>query len=335
MNQILSQNEVDALLSAVAEGALEEEEEEAAEEEAAAAVPELSGEVKPYDLTSQERIFRGKMPMLDVIHEKFCRDFGSTLSMDLGRLSESVPTGTRLLNFQEFLNGLPLPSCLSLFKADPLPGNGVVVVETQFVFTLVDIFCGGTGASRFRIEGRDFSSIELGIVRRIVKKALNELARAWKPVYPVDVSFIRTEINPQFVSIAHPSEVVIIMESKMDVEGATGTLQIVIPYAMVEPIKDQLAQSNIGDRGVMDREWKGKVRRHILDSSVEVKAVLGTADLTIRQVLNLKEGQIITLDRFSDEPADLLVEGIRKFRAESGVMRGYKALQIVDTEDLE
>ncbi len=327
MSQVLSQNEVDALLSAVSEGDFEEEqvpEEKAGQE---ASVVE-SSEVRPYDLTSQERIFRGKMPMLDVIHERYGRDFGGTLSLDLGRLSEAEPTGTRLLNYQEFLNGLPVPSCLSVFKIDPLPGNGVIVVDTQFVFTLVDVFCGGRGGGLFRVEGRDFSSIELGFVRRIVKKALQELMNAWRPVYPVDVSFVRTEINPQFVSIAHPTEVVVIMESVVDVEGASGKMQIVIPYATLEPIKDRLGKGYIGERGDLDKVWKDELQQHILDSDVEMKSIMGHAHMSIRKILNLKVGDIVQLERFANQPLDVMVEGVEKYKAESGVIRSYKALQL-------
>ncbi|MCB1154227.1 hypothetical protein KDL45_11300 [bacterium] len=211
MNQVLSQSEVDALLEAVSSGEIEDDMlDEAALgsiEGSVAQTPGAThkrGEVRNYDLTSQDRIFRGKMPMLDVIHEKFCRDFRGILSMDLGRIADIEQHESRLIKCQEFLNSLPLPSCLSVFKMSPLPGNGVIVVDSQFVFTIVDIFCGGSGKSSYRVEGRDFSSIELGILKRIVASAVKEFGKAWRPVFPCDVEFLRTEINPQFVSIAHP-----------------------------------------------------------------------------------------------------------------------------------
>ncbi|MBZ0270409.1 flagellar motor switch protein FliM [bacterium] len=322
MRNVLSQNEVDALLAAVSEGDFED----------GAGGGGHSGEVRNYDLTSQDRIFRGKMPILDVIHEKFCRDFRSTLSLDLGRLANLEPNGISLLKFQEFLNGLPVPSCLSLFKIDPLPGNGVVVVESQFVFTLVDIFCGGSGNSRFRIEGRDFTSIEIGIVRKIVKKALAELGHSWRPVFPVDIGFIRTEINPQFVSIAHPTEVVVNMESLVDVEGATGLMQIVVPYASIEPIRERLSQNYVGDKNEIDRLWKKEIRGHIKDASVELKAEMGTAELSIGKILSLQPGDEIMLDNFVQDAMHVQVEGIPKFRAETGLTRqqSYKALEILD-----
>jgi len=326
MTQVLSQSEVDALLSAVSDGDFEEE--QAPEEKAGQTSAADSSDVRAYDLTSQERIFRRKMPMLDVIHERYGRDFGSALSLDLGRLSEAQPSGTRLLNYQEFLNGLPVPSCLSVFKIDPLPGNGVIVVDTQFVFTLVDVFCGGGGGGLFRVEGRDFSSIELGFVRRIVKKALRELSNAWQPVYPVLVEFVRTEINPQFVSIAHPTEVVVIMESVVDVEGASGKMQIVIPYATLEPIKERLGKGYIGERGELDEVWKNELQRHILDSDVELKSIMGHAHMSIREIIDLKAGDVVTLERFANQPLDIMVEGVNKFKAESGVVRSYKALQL-------
>lgn len=332
MNQILTQNEVDALLAAVAEGDVEDD---GNGEEGGAAGYDRYREldVRSYDLTSQERILRGNMPMLDVIHEKFRRDYSGTLSLEVGHLSELISEKIRLMKYQEFINSLPVPSCLSLFKIDPLPGNGVVVVDSQFVFTLVDIFCGGSGSSRFRVEGRDFSSIELGILKRIVKKSLADYERAWTPVFPVTVEFLRTEINPQFVSIAHPTEAVISMESKVDVEGAFGRFQIVLPYAMIEPIKELVTKNYVGEKSDLDKLWKSEIRSHILQSDVELNAQMGSTELTIRRILQLHEGEIIALDRFSDEPIDLYIEGIKKFKVESGVFRGYKALQIVGKND--
>ncbi len=333
MNQILSQNEVDALLAAVSEGAIDDEPETPAASSSARRRDGRSVDVRPYDLTSQERILRGNMPMLDVIHEKFCRDFSGTLSLEVGHLSELVAEKIRLMKYQEFINSLPVPSCLSLFKIEPLPGNGVVVVDSQFVFTLVDIFCGGSGSSRFRVEGRDFSSIELGILRRIVRKALADLEKAWAPVFPTQIEFLRTEINPQFVSIAHPTEAVISLESKVDVEGAFGRFQTVLPYATIEPIKDLLTKNYVGEKSDLDKLWKNEVRGHIMESAVELRAIMGTAELSIGRILGLKEGEILSLEQFADEPIDLMVEGVNKFKVESGVFRGYKALQVVGKTD--
>jgi len=332
MSQVLSQNEVDALLTAVSEGVPEEGEEKAGQAPGASQIKEKPKDFREYDLTSQDRIFRGKMPMLDVIHEKFCRDFRGSLSLDLGRLASLEPNGINLMKYQEFLNGLPVPTCLSVFKIDPLPGNGVIVIESSFIFTLVDIFCGGSGTSRYRVEGRDFSSIEIGIVRKVVTRALSELNNAWQPIYPASIEFIGTEINPQFVSIAHPTEVVISIESQVDVEGAVGSMQIVIPYATIEPIREKLTQHYVGDKNEIERMWKKELRGHITGSEVEVRIVMGATDLTIREVLDMKEGDVLTLDRFSDEPLDLLVEERLKMKVETGVLRGYKALKVVDSD---
>ncbi|MCB9478847.1 MAG: flagellar motor switch protein FliM [Deltaproteobacteria bacterium] len=336
MNQVLSQSEVDALLEAVSSGEIEDDMlDEAALgsiEGSVAQTPGAThkrGEVRNYDLTSQDRIFRGKMPMLDVIHEKFCRDFRGILSMDLGRIADIEQHESRLIKCQEFLNSLPLPSCLSVFKMSPLPGNGVVVVDSQFVFTIVDIFCGGSGKSAYRVEGRDFSSIELGILKRIVVSAVKEFGKAWRPVFPCDVEFLRTEINPQFVSIAHPNEVVVCLSSTVDVEGVTGRMKIVFPYSTIEPIRERLSNTFVGEKGELDRMWKNEVRNHLCDTSVELKAVMGQIQMSIGDVLNMKVGDVLTTDRFSDAPLDLLVENKVKYKVESGVVRGYKALQVM------
>jgi flagellar motor switch protein FliM len=334
MGQVLSQDEVDALLAAVNEGAVAAEAplkaaEAAAEGGAARPAPETI-EFRPYDITSQDRIFRGKMPMLDVIHEKFCRDFRSALSIELRRIVDVEVGDIRLVKFAEFLNGLPLPTSINLFKMDPLRGLGAMIVESSFAFVLVNIYLGGAGKARFRIEGRDFTGIELNIVRKVVTTALTEFQKAWEPVEPLHIEFQRTEINPQFVSIAHPTEIVLIIENSIDVEGNSGLMQIVIPYAMVEPLREKLSSGFLGEGATYDdKTWRQTMGTAIAESEVEFVAKLGGLQLTVGELIRLREGQVLQIDKFADEPVEISVEEIPKFKAVVGVERGYKAVRIL------
>ena len=332
MGQVLSQEEVDALLSAVSGGDLAG----AIEEKSAAIVGAPGGDdgvervVRPYDITSQDRIFRGKMPMLEVIHEKFCRDFRSSLSIELRRIVDIEVGDIRLVKFGEFLNSLPLPTSINLFKMEPLRGLGIMIVESSFAFVLVNLYLGGAGKTRFRVEGRDFTSIELNIVRKVVIAGLTEFQKAWDPVQPVKIQFQRTEINPQFISIAHPTEIVLVIESSVDVEGSSGMIQIVMPYAMIEPLREKLSSGFLGEGTAYDdKTWRRVMEEAVRGSRVEVMARFGEVQVTLGQLLNLEEGQILSLDKFSDEPIEILVEKIPKFNAMVGIERGYKAFRVI------
>lgn len=350
MNQVLSQNEVDALLSVVME---EEPEEVQAEENVSDGATGGSGSngesdnrqasgqssgsaggrdesVESYDLMNQDRIMRGKMPMLEVIHDKFCRDFRTSLSLDLRKMVDIEASTIELVKFREFLHKLPTPSCMSLFNMEPLTGSGLVTFDPEFIFLMVDIFCGGMGSLQFKVEGREFTSIEQGIVKKVVERSLMEWAKAWKPLHEVNVQFSRTEINPQFVNLAHPTEIIVIFKSNVDVEGTRGWMQVILPYAMIEPLRTKLSKGVVGDRVELEKLWRQNMQQKIIESMVEMTGVLGKVKMDIGNLLDMQVGDIVELNTALDEPVIMEVEGEEKFLARSGVCRGNKAIQIMD-----
>ena len=221
MNQVLSQNEVDALLSAVSDNRMD--------------TPDAGGGggggagVVQYDLANQDRIIRGRMPTLDIIHDRFIRLFRMTLSNSLRKMANISVNSTGPLKFSEFMNSLPLPSCLNILRLDPLRGAAVMVIESKLLYALVDSFFGGNDVPYTKIEGKDFTQIEIKIARRVVLTAIDDLEKAWEPVYPLKVGYSRTEINPQFVAVVPPSDVVIATTFDVELEKVSGTIKIVIP----------------------------------------------------------------------------------------------------------
>ena len=325
MSQILSQNEVDALLSAVTEGELE------AVEETVETV-EQTAEYEIYDLTSKDRIFRGKMPILDLINDKFSRALRTTLNMNLRKVVDIEVETIRLMKYGEFLNSLPLPTCINIFSMNPLRGNGLFILESQLVYILIDLFCGGTGVSKYRIEGREFTAIELKLVQRLILQSLDDLENAWETVYPLEIQLNRTEINPQFVSITPPADVVVLITLDVDVEDATGKVQVVLPYTSIEPIKDKLQGGYVRHNDEYDNLWYESLNKGVKQAPVQVATVFGHAIVTIQELLDLKNGDIIQLDKYADEPVDLVVEGRPKFSATVGVSRGYRAIQLMGSK---
>ena len=323
MNQVLSQTEVDALLSAVSDNRVDS--------------GDMMGDdgaksgVVQYDLANQDRIIRGRMPTLDIIHDRFIRLFRVTLSNALRKMANLSVNSTGPLKFSEFMNSLPLPSCLNILRLDPLRGAAVMVIESKLLYALVDSFFGGNDVPYTKIEGKDFTQIEIKIARRVVMSAIDDYEKAWEPVYPLKVGYSRTEINPQFVAVVPPSDVVIATTFDVELEKVSGTIKIVIPYATLEPIKSKLSVGFQSEQLEVDFIWINRIKEQIMGTSANVLVKLGEADITVRDLLELKPGDIIQLDSDATQPLDIHVEGIPKFKGIPGLLKGNRALKIVES----
>ncbi|MBI3535565.1 MAG: flagellar motor switch protein FliM [Deltaproteobacteria bacterium] len=243
MNQVLTQSEVDALLNAVTDGNLDVGAQGAGPAEGSpwgtlTAVPE--SEITPYDLTNQDRVIRGRMPTLDIIYERFIRLYRMSLSNSLRKIASISIISTDLLKFGEFVNTLPIPSCMCIMRFDALRGPALLVFESKLTYALVDSYFGGTDRPYTKIEGKEFTRIEVSIMKKVMDLAIKDLEEAWAPIHKTDISFIRTEVNPQFVGVVPPSEVIISTTFEVELENATGTVVLVIPYSTIEPIKNKL-----------------------------------------------------------------------------------------------
>ena len=314
MSQVLSQGEVDALLRGVGDGFVETETD----------VPEEVIGVVPYDLTSQEKIVRGRLPTLDIINRLFRNSFSSLMrkSADISAVS------TDSLKFGEFLRSLPVPSSLHVFRMEPLRGFGLMVIESRLVFSFVDNFFGGTGTSDINILGRDFSAIETRMTRNVVQTALEDWERAWKTVHPLSCTYVRSEVNPQFAAIVPPTDVVLVIVFDIEMENSSGTVTICIPYSMVEPIINKLKANFQSEQLEVDQVWINRLRGELMQTEVELVAELGQVELTPRDLLGLKVDEVIMLGKDVSDPLHISIEGITKFRGYSGVSRGMKAVQI-------
>ncbi len=318
MSQVLSQDEVDSLLKDIS-GASDDDFD----------MPDMDADaVIPYDLTSQDRIIRGRMPTLEIIHDRFVRMFRLTLSSALRKVVDISVRSTELIKFGEFLKTLPVPSSLNLFRMNPLRGNAILVLETRLVFTLIDIFFGGTGELEVKAEGRDFTAIEQKMVKRVVISALEDLQNAWKPVFPLQVAYTRTEINPQFVAIVPHSEVVVVVTFDVEMGKAPMMLTICIPYSMVEPIRGKLDSGFQSDQNEEDHVWGKRFRDNLAEAKINMLVELGRTEITVDNFLKLQPGDIINLDHESNKPLDILVEGVVKYRGFQGSYKGKQAIKV-------
>jgi flagellar motor switch protein FliM len=325
MSQVLSQSEVDALLAAVSEG-------EVATAGGAAGGAEKSEDdrvVVSYDLTSQDRIIRGRLPQLDVIYEKFMRSFRVSLSSALRKIAALNHASTDFLKFGEFINTLPMPTCMSVLRFNALRGSALLVIESKLAYALVDSFFGGDDRPYTKIEGKDFTPIELSIVRKVVELAIEDLEQAWSSVEVIDCSFVRTEVNPQFVGIVPPTDVVIASTFDVELENANGTITLVIPYATIEPIKQKLQSGFQVESDQTDKKlWAGIIQEQLMETSVDIRVDLGYTEITLAELMGMKPGDVISLDQDAGGEFDIQIEGARKFKGLYGVNHGSVAVQV-------
>lgn len=325
MSQVLSQSEVDALLAAVSDGEL------------AAATPGAGGSTKAvddrvvvvYDLTSQDRIIRGRLPQLDVIYEKFMRSFRVSLSAALRKIASLNHASTDFLKFGEFVNTLPMPTCMSVLRFNALRGSALLVIESKLAYALVDSFFGGADRPYTKIEGKDFTPIELSIIRKVVDLAIEDLEQAWLGIEKIDAAFVRTEINPQFVGIVPPTDIVIASTFDVELENANGTITLVIPYSTIEPIKQKLSSGFQVESDQTDKKmWTAIFRSQLLETELDIRVKLGESEITLQELMGLKIGDVIPLDQDATGEFDVLVENVKKFKAYHGIHHGSVAVQI-------
>jgi flagellar motor switch protein FliM len=321
MSNILSQEEVNVLLKGISVGDID----------TLGQAPKEPYAVVPYDLVNRNKIFHSRLPGLEMAAERFARIFRISLSVLLREGVQINVLSVESTKFGEFLKTHTVPTSLNIFRIDPLRGSALFVLESRVVFTFVDILFGGKGGSTYQVEGREFTAIESGIIRKIVLGALGDLEKALKDVLNVKVVYQRPEFNPQFAQIVSPSDAVFVVHYEIEMECATGALFLCIPHAVLEPVREKLQTGFQGNHLEIDREWARRLRGGLMASRVELVAELGKAEISMKDVLGLKKGDVVLLDRFRTDCLDILVEGILKFHGHPGVFRGNNAVQVSDT----
>ncbi len=310
----LSQEEVDALLKGVN-----------GDQDDVGTAEDSSG-VRPYNLATQERIVRGRMPTLEIINERFARLLRIGLFNFLHRSAEVSIGPVRVSKYSEFIRNLVVPTNLNLIHMKPLRGTALMVFDPNLVFLLVDNLFGGDGRFHTRVEGRDFTQTEQRIIQRILAIVFENYAKSWEPVYPIEFEYIRSEMNTQFANIATPNEVVVATTFTIELGPVSGEMHFCTPYAMIEPIRDILTSSLQGETLEMDKRWIRLMTQQIQTAEVEIIADLGTAKSTLGGLLNLKVGDVIPL---SVPPlVSGKVDGVPVMECSYGKFNGQYALRV-------
>lgn len=313
-DNFLSQEEVDALLKGVT-----------GDQDDAESLEDTLG-VRPYNLGTQERIVRGRMPTLEIINERFARLLRIGLFNFLRRSAE-VSVGTvKVSKYSEFIRNLVVPTNLNLTHMKPLRGTSLIVMDPGLVFLLVDNLFGGDGRFHTRVEGRDFTQTEQRIIQKILEIIYETYAKSWEPVYPVQFEYIRSEMNTQFANIATPNEVVVSTTFTIELGPVSGEMHMCMPYSMIEPIRDLLTSSLQGETLEIDKRWVRLMTQQIQIAEVEIVADLGTARINLGDILNMKVGDIIPIA--VPEIVSAKVDGTPVMECKYGVFNGQYALRV-------
>ena len=313
--QILSQDEVDALLQGITGESQKLEKED----------PPTTG-IRDYNLASQERIVRGRMPTLEIINERFARNVRIGLFNFIRKSPEVSIGGIKVQKYSAFLRDIVVPTNFNIVAVRPLRGSGLIVCEPTLVFAVIDSLFGGAGKFHTRIEGRDFSATEMRIIQRLVEVIIAEYRKAWAGIYPLELEYQRSEMQPQFATIATPGEIIVSTSFTLEIGETTGTIHFCFPYATLEPIRDVLFSSTQGDSNEPDKRWLNLLKHEIQSAEVELIAELASAPATVEQLLAFKPGDFIELDLQPGIEVNIL--GVPVLACHYGTSNGRYALKV-------
>ena len=315
---LLSQDEIDALLHGVDNGEVATEDE----------VPAEPGTARAYDLQSQDRIVRGRMPTLEMINERFSRQLRISLFNMLRRSPDISVQSLEVLKFQDYVQSLLVPTNLNLIRLKPLHGTALLVVEPGLLFALVDNFFGGGGRFHTKIEGREFTPTEMRVVKLLLAAAFEDLGNAWRPVMDVEFEYLSSEVNPHFANIVSPSEAVVISRFHIELDGGGGDLHLTVPYSMLEPIREQLNAGIASDRGGSDGHWARSLRDQLSEAPVELSSMLAETRISLGDLMRMRAGDVIPIEL--PKRCALLVEDVPTYFGEFGISGGNNAIKITE-----
>lgn len=314
---VLTQEEIDALLTSVDTGSV-------AGEDAGAEEP---ADVRPYDLTSQDRIVRGRLPTLELLGEKFARQLRTDLQ-DLLRYSVTVGAGgVQVVSYAELSSNLYVPTSITLTRMAPLVGHGLIAIDAKLVFRMVDQYFGGDGKN-ISIEGRDFTPTEKRIIGRVLEVVYRGLSEAWGEVIPISIETVTHEINPALLNTFSSDEAMMVNTYHIELESGGGEIHVSVPYASLEPYKHLLDTSGRPDDVDQDSSWSPGIQARLLSTEVPLHCAVAEKRIKLRDLLTLKVGDVIEVDM--PENHLVLAGEVPAFYAKLGESRGNLALEFRD-----
>lgn len=317
MERVLSQEEIDALLSGIEEGRIE----------TASKKIEEGKEVRAFDFRNYTISTRLKIPGLEVINDQLARSLRMSFSTLLREMIDISNFPIQMERFKDFLNKIPVPTSIHIFRIEPLKGQALLIIDAPLVFAFIERFLGGGERKIMKIEGREFTPVEQRLIRKVVNLIFDELEKAWRNIYPVKPKYVRGEVNPQFARVLQPEETVIVCGYNVELETLSGKILFVYSLTTLQPIKVHL-YSPYQVEEYVDYTWKKAIETCLYNSEVVIKAILGKGQITVSDLINLEPGDIIILDKKVEDPIEVLIEDTPKILGRMGVFKNHLAIQI-------
>jgi flagellar motor switch protein FliM len=320
MSQVLSQDEIDALLKGIAEGDVGLESEEA--------ITSTSLEVRPFDLATMARSKKEELPTLQFVYDRFGKALTSALTLFIEREVEVVAGKVQNTEYRELTKNLPLPTNLNLVTTENLRGFLILIFDAKLIFSVLETIFGGSRLSAPKIEGREFTRIELKVVKKLMDVVLLELEKAWSPVYELRCKYSRSEMNPNYLAIVAPEETVSLCEFTVTVDDVSSWMKVCVPYAILEPVKNLLVVAPSREDREIKQRWDRQLKNRILEVPLEVTALVGRRRMSLHEFVSLKEGSVILVDRHVNDPMPLEINSRTRLKGKLGLFKGNKAVKV-------
>ncbi len=313
-NQILTQDEIDALLSAMDRGDVDVEQGPSKEVEAA-----------PYNLTSQDVILRDQFSALEEVYDKFLRTVQNTLLSTMQRTITIDFVSTEMVKYQEFISAFSSPTSFNMFSMKPLIGKALLCIESNLVFSLIDCMFGGDGKPSTQI--RDFTQIEQRMIKKFALDLLVRFEQSWSAIYPVQIDLKKIETKPEFVQLVPPNDVMLIIVFALKGQEFSGNFHLALPYLMLEPIKEKLSPKYLRDQDLKNT-WSPQLKNLLKDTFVTIIAELGRTQQTVRELINLQVEDVISLKAGPEDLISISVDQVPKYLGYPGIIKGNRAVEI-------
>jgi flagellar motor switch protein FliM len=270
-----------------------------------------------------------RLPMLEIVFDRLVRTLTTSLRSFFSDNVEVSLDDVTSVRFGDYVSSLPLPTILSVFKAEPWENYGLVTIDSDLIYLVMDVLLGGRrGLSNFRIEGRPYTTVEVSLVKRLLDLVLGEAEQAFQPLSPVKFIAERIETNPRFASITRPANAAILIALAIDLEGRGGRVELLLPYATIEPIRELLLQSYMGEKLGRDHIWEGHLASEIWQAKLDIDAVLHKTEMPVKKVLDLKVGDTLVFDVRGDPLVTLRCGDMLVTQGRIGRMGDNMAIEI-------
>ncbi|MBA4417577.1 MAG: flagellar motor switch protein FliM [Syntrophus sp. (in: bacteria)] len=320
MDQVLSQEEIDALLKGLSEGDIETPPPEV--------VAETLMEAKTFDFLQFSKTKKDKLPALEFIYDRFSKSFRSALSLFVEKDVEVSTTPVQYVGYGDFIKTLPLPTNMNIVVTENLKGFFIVIFDAKLIFSVLETIFGSSSMSPARVEGREFTKIEFNVIRKLIDIVSLEMEKAWAPVYEITCKYSRSEINPNYITMVAPGEAVSLCEFTIELGDIRSWMKVCMPYGVLETIKPYLISTPSREDMEMREKWYAKLKERVCEVPLEVRAVLGKKRLSLQEFLKMMESNVIVVDRHVEDLIDIEVHNVPKFKGKMGIHKGNKAVKI-------